>query len=221
MRSRLTVAALAGALIVSLAPPAAAEPAPPPTVEGVPVLARTWIGNSSDQETRTPALLTVHGVRRLESASVIYFSMGLPRSGEAAERTLFSSYGTGFFNVLSQEPGAGSVQCSAAALDVAGGLAYTALRRAGGSRCFGTDIGDFGTNATTGPHAAIVAYAVIAPIPKDLTTVDLYVGSQLLHAVPVEDGPLEPLATASGPIVVGTGWPKVDLGDLSQAVAPA
>lgn len=219
VRSRAAIASLASVLTFSLTPAALAEPVAPPKVEGVPILAQTLIGSSSNEESPN-AVLTVHGVRRLEGASVVYFSMGIPQSAQAPDSSLFSTYGTGYFNVLSQEPGSSSVQCSAAALDVAGGLAYTALRQRGGTRCFGTPIADFATNSETGPNAAIVAYAVIAPVPEQLDTVDLYLGNKLFQDIPVEDGPMEPLNSDSKRIVVGTGWPKIDLTQLTNAVAP-
>lgn len=197
-----------------------AEPVPMPEVEGVPVLARTLVA-SSTQDAPPPAVLSVHGVRRVEGAAVVYFSMGIPESSQAPARANFSTYGTGFFNVLSQNPGVTTFQCSVAALDLAGGRAFTALRVQGGQRCIGTRTGDFATTDDTGPHAALVAHTVIAPIPPELTEVDLYVGSQVLHDVPVEDGTMEPLHEGSGPVVVGTGWPEVDLSQVASAVTPA
>lgn len=220
VRSRLATAALIGVGALGLMAPAHAEPTPLPHVEGVPILARTMIGNSTSNPPPN-AVLSVHGVRRLEGASVIYFSMGIPEGSPAPDSVSLGAYGTGFFNVLSQQPGAGSVQCSAAALDIAGGLAYTALRKSGGNRCFGTDSLDFGTDSKTGPHAAVVGYAVIAPIPEQLDTVGLYLGNHIFHDLPVEDGPMEPLNTTNEVVVVGTGWPKVDLSVLSEAVDPA
>lgn len=221
MRSPLTIAALIGLGTLGFLPAGAhAEPAPLPQVEGVPILAQTmaWAATSSKPP---QAVMTVHGVRRLEDVSVVYFSMGIPESSPAPESSYFSAYFPGFLNVLSQEPGASGVECSAAALDLEGGMAYTALRHHGGTRCFGTDSLDFATDADTGAHAAVVAYAVIAPIPHTVERVDLYLGSVLFQDLPVQDGPMEPLNTESEVVVVGTGWPQVKLDTLSEVVNPA
>ncbi|MFW5473247.1 OmpA family protein [Knoellia sp. CPCC 206450] len=220
MRSRVAAAAVAVLATVGAASTADAEPTPMREVEGVPVLARTLVA-SSIQNAPPPAVLSVHGVRRVEGAAVVYFSMGIPESSQAPARSNFSTYGTGFFNVLSQNPGVTTFQCSVAALDIAGGRAFTALRVQGGQRCIGTRTGEFATTSETGPNAALVGHTVIAPIPPELTEVDLYVGSQVLHDVPVEDGVMEPLHEGSGPVVVGTGWPEVDLSQVATAVTPA
>ena len=223
MRSPLTIAALIGLGTLGFLPAGAhAEPAPLPQVEGVPILAQTTAA-SMILNPPPPAVLSIHGVRRLEGASVVYYSMGIPDSSPAPDQAYFSSYGTGFFNVLTHNMASVTFQCSVAAIDLAGGKAYTAIEvQRSGQRCLATDVLNFGTNARTGPHAALVAYTVIAPIPRELTTVDLYVGAELLQDIPVEDGPMEPLNTESTEeIVVGTGWPEVNLDELSQAVEPA
>lgn len=161
-----------------------------PEVQGVPVLAQTVVPSSLQ---KPAAVLTVHGVRRIVGAAVVYYSMGVPASSAAPDSVNFSIYGTGFFNVLIQGPATTFFNCSVAALDVAGGAAYTALRVKDGPQCMSTAVGEFSTDEETGPNAAVVAYTLIAPLPADLSTVDLYIGSQALHGVPVEDGLLEPV----------------------------
>lgn len=219
MRSVLTAAAAVCAMALT-AIPAQAVPARSadalPTVEGVPVLAQTWIGGPSG----TPeAVLTVHGVRRVDGGTVLYYSMGIPEGTDVTSTAFFSSYGGGFYNTLSQRPGSSQLMCDAAAIDVAGGKAYTALRTGSASRCLSTPA-SAGFKATPqAPHAAKVAYTIVAPVPDSVTKVDVFIGSQLLQDVPVEDGLLEPVSADESP-VVGTGWPKVDTASVTTAVEP-
>ncbi|NHA69453.1 OmpA family protein [Phycicoccus sp. CMS6Z-2] len=64
---------------------------------------------------------------------------------------------------------------------------------------------------------ATVGWVLLAPVPQDISTVDVLVGSALVQSVPVEDGLLEPVSDEAAP-AVGTGWPAVDTTRLSDVV---
>ncbi len=210
----LRVAAGALTTAVLLMPAAAvAAPAPLPTVEGVPVLARAWISNTQDGGS---AVLTVHGVRRIEGATVVYFSMGLPKGAPADANRFFSYYGGGFWNTLTVGNSASGAECAVSLLDIAGGKAYSTLPISDANSCLGTKGIDFSPPADK-PNAAVVGWSIVAPLPKDVTTVDVFISSQVLQDVPVEDGLLEPVSQDSVP-VVGTGWPKIPTARLSEVV---
>jgi outer membrane protein OmpA-like peptidoglycan-associated protein len=208
---RLTAAVTAAAAVLALGPSTAF--AAPPQVEGVPVLAQTLIGNVTDQRV---AVLSVHGVRRVEGGTVLYYSMGLRPQDRTGEGAFFGAYGNGNFTTLTQS-GASSLPCAAAAIDLPGATAYSVLLPDGGQRCIATST-DFSAGADELAQAK-VAYSVLAPIPASVKRVDVFIGSQLLQDVPVEEGLLEPVSDEASP-VVGTGWPKVDTAAIATVQDP-
>lgn len=221
VRSWLVVGVVAASVLVPVSAVAAPSPsgsandvgAGLPSVPGVPVLARTWIGNTTDGKS---AVLTVHGVRRVKDATVVYYSMGIPQGSPQAS-PYFAAYGGGFYNTLAQSKGGtgGALLCDVAAIDVAGGKAYTALRD-GGPSCPSVDIHDFQADSEA-PNSAVVGWTLVAPIPESVSRVDVYIGSQLLQDVPVEDGLLEPMVEEKAP-KVGMGWPRIDVAALVKTV---
>lgn len=184
-----------------------------PVVEGVPVLGQAWFGSVADDRL---AVLTIHGVRRIEGATVLYYSMGLraqDRTGEKA--AYFDTYGNGNNYVLNQN-GASRLVCTAAAIDVGHSVAYSALRTDEVGRCLSTDNLDLQAPSDDLGKAP-VGWVLLAEIPPGLSTVDVLVGSQLVQSVPVEDGLLEPQVPDPAP-AVGTGWPTVDTSGLPGVV---
>ena len=198
------------------APSPAPTPAPLPTVQGVPVLAQVWVGNGVG---KPEAVLTVHGVRRVEGGTVIYYSMGMPAGTTLTESVYVDAYGGGFFNTLSQAPIATGIAQQAAVIDLAGGKAYTALRTSDSRRCICTKTLDFSIPADKA-SSALVAFTVVAPVPSTVTTANLLVGTQIVPNVPVQDGLLEPVSDQPAP-AVGTGWPKVPVETIATAIEPA
>ncbi|WP_322095796.1 OmpA family protein [Phycicoccus flavus] len=206
-------AAVVAAAALSLGAPAHADTAAPlPTVEGVPVLGQALIGNVTDDRL---AVLTVHGVRRVEGATVLYYSLGLRPEDQSGGNAFFNSYGNGNNYVLNQG-GATGLGCTAAAIDVSTSLAYSALRVDAAVPCIGTPVADLMAPAEE-LGKATVGWVLLAPVPQDISTVDVLVGSALVQSVPVEDGLLEPVSDEAAP-AVGTGWPAVDTTRLSDVV---
>ncbi|GGL39868.1 hypothetical protein GCM10012283_22910 [Phycicoccus endophyticus] len=205
---------LAAAALVAGGPAHAATAPPLPEVEGVPVLGQAWVGNVTDDRL---AVLTVHGLRRVDGGTVLYYSMGLRVQDQRGDAAHFDAYGNGNNYVLNQG-GAVSLVCTAAAIDPEHDVAYSALRLDSSRRCISTKNIDFTAGADE-LGKAVVGYTVLAPVPTDVSTVDVLIGSQLVQGVPVEDGLLEPAVEDPAP-AVGTGWPTVETSAVAEAVAP-
>lgn len=210
-------AAVAAAAAIAAAVPAVAATAPSlPTVPGVPVLGQAYIGNVTDGRL---AVLTVHGLRRVDGATVLYYSMGLRPQDQSGDRSpFFASYGNGNNYVLNQNGAAAGLECTAAAIDLASSVAYSALRTDDVGRCIST------RNLDLSPPKdelgrATVGWVLLAPVPESVRTVDVLVGSAMIQGVPVEDGLLEPAVQEAAP-AVGTGWPTVDTARVSEAFEP-
>ena len=214
MKTFATALAAAAALTCAAVPARAASRPPLPTVPGVPVLGQAWAGNTTDPRL---AVLTVHGVRRLAGATVLYYSMGLRAQDQAGEAAYFGAYGNGNNYVLNQN-GSSGTQCTAAAIDVASGLAYSGLRTDAVGRCLSTDILDLQADKDA-LGRAVVGWVLLAPVPQGVDKVDVFFGSWLVQDVPVQDGPLEPVVEDPAP-AVGTGWPRVDTSRLGDVVDP-
>jgi outer membrane protein OmpA-like peptidoglycan-associated protein len=214
MKTLATVLVTAAALACAAVPARAATSPPLPTVPEVPVLGQAWMGNASDPRL---AVLTVHGVRRIDGATALYYSLGLRAQDQTGGAAFFDSYGNGNWFALNQN-GATGLACTAAAIDVASGTAYSALRTDAVGRCLSTKNLDLRAPEDALGRAT-VGWVALAPVPAGVTAVDVLVGSQIVQGVPVQDGPLEPVVDEAAP-AVGTGWPRVDTARLAEVVDP-
>ncbi len=166
-------------------------------------------------------LISVHGVRRVESATMVYWSVGyMPdtRSG-SDRRELLESFGSEA--TLSPLRSGGEAMGNVAVIDVTGKKAYTTLYTS-------DSLHDCVCQAFTSalpdepePGTAYVASSAIAPIPEGLDTVTVRVAGQAFPDVPVEEGPMEPAVETGEPIVVGTGWPEVDTTAINEVPDPS
>lgn len=132
------------------------------------------------------AVLTLHGVRRVEGGTVVYYSLGIPSGGDASDQ-MFESVAA-IESLGSEAPRfdprlSNRKSCDVAAIDQVGALLYTPLP---GPICTATPSGDVG--------AAYVAAAAIAPVPLDVRVVDISIHGALFTDIPVDDGALEPVA---------------------------
>ena len=214
MKTFATVLAAAAALTCAAVPARAATSPPLPTVPGVPVLGQAWVSSGADPRL---GVLTVHGVRRLPGATVLYYSMGLRTQDQTGRDAYFGAWGNGNNYVLNQN-GSSATPCTAAAIDVASGLAYSGLRTDAVGRCLSTDNVDLQADKDALGRAP-VGWVLLAPVPQDVSRVDVFFGSWLVQDVPVQDGPLEPVVEDPVP-AVGTGWPRVDTSGLADVVDP-
>ncbi|MGY5317933.1 OmpA family protein [Neomicrococcus lactis] len=171
-------------------------------------------------ESGSPAVFTVHGVRRTDKATIVYWSLGLPQdaAGDNAMNYLGPSTTTYFNRKVGPKQG-----------DVA-------LVDSGGSDSGATRIfrpmepgGKFESCVCSKqktlfelkPGQAGVVWSAVASLPAEVTEVDVVVGEQIIPNVPVEDGPMEPVAPEENEVsILGFGWPKIDDELLANAKTP-
>lgn len=204
--TRAVMTAVAAAALVL----GTAGAAPSDEIE-VPIKGQVLTGGT--QPEGAPAVLTIHGVRRMDNATIVYWSVAKPE-GNTSTQT-----GEGFLGADTTafyQSRVGPKEGDVALIDGVGLKAYRPLAPPGiGDPCVCSQGNDL---LKLQPGQALVQWSGVAPLPPDVTTVDVSVGEQVVSGVPVEDGPLEPLAKEQdGPIVVGMGWPEIP----SEALAAA
>lgn len=160
-----------------------------------------------------PAVVTVHGVRRTDKATIVYWSLGMPKNAPADARglTYMGTSTTAFTEGFGLD-----VQGDVGLLDVKGAKAYLPLKPvAGSTQCL---CPGFDSVMKVDPGHAGIVWSAISPLPADVTHVDVAVAEQIIPNVPVEDGIMEPLAESDElPYILGLGWPKID----EEAIAAA
>lgn len=206
-----------GAIALALSGVATAAPAQ--AADDLPILGQAYAAPEPGTSTATnEALITVHGVRRVEGATMVYWSVGwTPESAGGDDLRLLESFGNQ--STLSPPRGGTESMGDVAVVDLAGKKAYTTLYTGDGLYdCVCTSF----TSALPDdpePGTAYVTASAIAPIPDALDKVTLRVAGQLFPDVPVEEGALEPVAQEA-PIVVGTGWPEVPTEAIAEVSDP-
>lgn len=181
-----------------------------PPEQGVPNLGQAYVGAIGQEEERPPTMVvTVHGLRRIEGAAILYYSVGFEGEAPDPSRLPVTVYGTGpdSYSTLQSSTGA-TFMDTAAAIDVAGKRSYAALRTSGGQAVAAA--------APTSPDdrlrlsdRAVVQWIALAPIPKKVSRVDVLIGSAFVRDIPVGNGLLEPVVDDPMP-ASGSGWPRVD-----------
>ncbi|GGL39619.1 OmpA family protein [Phycicoccus endophyticus] len=197
----------ASATLVALSVPAAGA-ASPGDLE-VPVQGQALtLGTASGG---APAVITVHRVARVEDATVVYWSMALPEGAAAEGGAYLGPSTTSFFG-----RDVGPLQGDVALVDPAGAKVYRPLVP---DDKFTSCICSSNTAVfDLEPGQASVLWSATAPLPDDVTSVDVVVAEQVIPHVPVEEGLLEPLAEdQQDPVILGTGWPEVDADLLAEA----
>ena len=213
-RTRVALAASVAALLAAGLVPAPSLAAP--TDDSLPILGQAL--TRADRDGRAELLITVHGVRRVEGGTAVYWSAGAPEGAEGkieiAEH-LGSGANMSVLRIDSEFLG------DVAALDLDGKSAYTTMYTGESMYdCLCRPRVDLMPNEPT-PGTAYVGFAVLPPLPEGLTTVDLKVAGQVFAGIPVEEGPLEPVAEqADEPIVVGTGWPQIPSEEVAKVAEP-
>jgi len=66
-----------------------------------------------------------------------------------------------------------------------------------------------------------VLYQVVAAMPDSVAFVDVVIAGQVIGHVKVDNGPMAPAVDATKPILVGTGWPKIDPANVASSAEPA
>lgn len=170
-----------------------------------------------------PAVVAVHGVRRVPDATIVYLSVGY-----AADDAEDSARPGALEELAEGRPFSGGGQLSMVRLtDPSTSQVFTTVTSPeqfppGNDVAFGSRVGAFPDRA--GVMAAL--YAVLPELPAETTTVTVTVGtSASIAGVPVADGALQPTVETDDPtgevIPLGTGWPDVDPADLRRVTDAA
>ena len=186
----------------------------------LPILGQALTTSTEDTAEETmDVLVSVHGVRRVEGATMVYWSVGYTPDSSGGDR-LDMTHAFGSNSTLSPPRGGTQKMGDVAVVDLAGNKAYTTLYT---SESMHDCICASFTQALPDepePGTAYATAAALPPIPQDMDTVTLRVAGQLIPDVPVEDGAMEPVAE-DDPIVVGTGWPGVDTEAINEVKDPS
>lgn len=167
------------------------------TVNGQPVpVAGHFVYRQNHQDGNHRIGGLVHGVRRVDGGTVLYFSMGAP-AGEAVE----------FLGGLASDNSLNPYQLGHTTdirlLDTDNLVGYRPLFAPGTT--FTSSEQDFDSRA----GELRVGYAVFPELPADVDAVSVVMPfGTAVGDVPVEDGPLEPVGDDPAPLV-GEGWPAL------------
>lgn len=211
-RLRLPAVAAALALVFAAAP---TVPAPgqatgaDDAVTDVPVLA-TFVVHQSRDSGSPLAAGAVHGVRRIEGATVLYYSLGFPKHAGPV-----SFFGLHRQPQVDDRWGPRAGWPTPYVVDAVGRMAYTALVREEDGDC----VCSSHRSTEDEPGKVFVLYTALPELPADVTEVDVAIGfDTIVRGVPVRDGALTPPA-GPGPVVLGDGWPSVDTEAVRTAPA--
>jgi len=187
----------------------------------VPVLGQVAL--KSDNDSGAPGGVgTLHGVRRIQGGTAIYFSIGYPSAGQDFRYILGLDKASPAF---SRSP-ASVAYAKNMLVDTAGKKVYGGLIPSGDTSTVNgkSDCICSGTNGVSLDYKsgqANVLYQVVPTLPGSVAFVDVVISGQVIGHVKVEDGPMTPEVEASKPILVGTGWPKIDSAAVASSVEPA
>lgn len=213
-RSRGRVVGGVLALVLLAHAPVAAPPAVAASVE-VPVAGSAAMYQYRRAETPFATLL-VHELRRVPGGTVLYYSLGVPEGDErptmvAYAQTNADLWGLPCKNRQGDGPGVHYL------VDTRAKLAYTALC---GDDDLQVALDGFGTAR---PPQFGVLWAAYPELPADTTAIDVVLSNgAVIRDVPVRDGVMTPVVQPEdGAVVLGTGWPEVDLDRIASAPDPS
>ncbi|KQS99606.1 OmpA family protein [Cellulomonas sp. Leaf395] len=208
MRRALATAVAAVVLVLSAvtADAAGREPVPTGTVEvdgqEVPVEGSfTYHYRNDDSEPEVRGL--IHGVRRVDGGTVLYYSIGWNGSGKFTGSLAAK---------VPESPYARLHVTDLFLVDTAGLNSYAPL--ASEEDTFTT----YATDLDSASGELRVGWAVFPELPEDVTEVQVQMPyGTSAGAVPVQDGALEPVGKEKAPYV-GEGWPQLPAAaDLASA----
>ena len=186
----------------------AAPPAPKGT-KNVPVHA-TFEVHQQRENDEPVARGSIHGVRRIEGGTILYYSLGFPEQ-----------YGTDVSFLYTHRPlhatdrwGIGAPWATPTLIDPVGKRAYTTLVSEEDGDCLCSP-----TSATEDePGKLFVLYSVYSPLPPEVRSVAVTIGyDTVVIGVPVEEGALTPAVEPAQPILLGDGWPRLDVDAVAAA----
>lgn len=170
--------------------------------DDIPILGQAWVLGYGDAAPN--GVLSVHRVARTDNATILYWSIGVPEDSDKGASSYVAAKFTRFYSSIF-----GSSTGDIALLDAAGGRVFVPLSDdddecACSSRSMLVDVE---------PGQVAVAWIAFPPLPEDVSSVGVMAANQVIRAVPVEDGTLEPIAEqedSRDPVILGTGWPVID-----------
>ena len=214
MRHRRAAAAAALAAGAGFAAPWAAQADPTPTDTGaesptsptasgtidVPLLGtavQPYDFSATDESfpDGIEALVAVHGVRRIEGGTVLYYSLTFP-----PENADPSTYVTDYVD-------SGD---AAMLVDGTNRKAYEVLQTSDWKLAQTYDQVVDRTNTSS------VLRAVFPPLPADATTVDAWIAGTTFADLPVDDGALAPASDYRDGLLLGSFWPSVPMDLVKQ-----
>lgn len=207
----VAVAAVAGACLLT-APSRADGGAVPVLGQS---LSRGTIGSQAPE-----AVLTVHGVQRIDHGTVVYFSAGFPAGTEAASRLNLTLAVNDQYRkyAVSGRMNMTDTLASSAVIDPSSRTVYAGVMTPD-KRCVCSS-GLVLEHVDDKPGTAYALYVVVPKLPASVTTVSVSVGDHLFPGVQVQEGALTPVASGDGPVRVGSGWPAVDETALASVTDP-
>ena len=183
---------------------AALSVAPAVADDGLPVLGQAL--TMGIEETGEPAVVSVHGVRRVEGATIVYWSIGAPAGTTSSGGSRLGTLRSSFYDIV------GPPENDVAVLDLQGQRLYRPLDVAKpADYCACSPEKQRRGLARPMDGQAVVVWSSVSELPPDVDTVAVKIAEQTMLGVPVEDGPMLPLAADQEvPIIVGMGWPEID-----------
>lgn len=161
---------------------------------------------TGQRATNPPVTMALHGVRRVDGGTVVYYSAG--QAENTADVTAISLSDI-------RDPTRGSTVAfgSVRITDVAGGMAYRSVPHPDG--------GYFISGPPSYPEDAKGTMGVLFAVLPELAAETRIVNVELLNGqtiadVPVGEGFLEPAVSADEVIPLGTGWPEIDPADVAR-----
>jgi OOP family OmpA-OmpF porin len=185
--------------------------APQTTVDDVDVSTYGVITVRTGQDKNNPEVtMALHGVRRIEGATVVYFSAG-QASGTS------DVFALGLSDIGDPTRGSPVAFGSVRLTDVEGGMVYRTVEHPTEDYHLGSLPDAYPGPDQKGTMGALFAVLPELPAETERVNVELLFG-QTIADVPVEDGALEPTVTSARDEVVplGTGWPEVDQSAVDQ-----
>lgn len=196
----------------------------------VPVLGQSLGRQEMSVDAQREGLVSLHGVRRTESSTVVYWSAGWTPDTVSGDRADLTDTFGGSGSTIGFKRGEGGEPTSdVAVVDTESQRVYTPVFDEEGT-CFCSDFLKAlpgGSNGVAPPAGkAYVMHASLPPLPDGVSTVSVKVAGKVFTDVPVENGVMTPEIEGREPILVGEGWPSLDVSavddvdDLEQFVYP-
>lgn len=210
---------LPGVLAIALSVATAAGPGARATDE-VPVqdLGRFII----NAQTGGPFVGTVHAVQVTDSATIVYYSVGT-RAGRALLPPTNEHAFIGYGHDTEFDPAVADASLRLLrVIDPGGRKVYRPLTTPKHPVCVCTPIEDF--PPWDFETEVLTVAAVLPRLPDNVTTVDVDVNGAgaVVTGIPVTRGEaFTPTTGSGGPVIMGTGWPVLDLADAATVQDPA